>query len=108
MVTDEDDRDIHEGPFTIKIKLTSEMKKYNTFKLMCVNEDFSVGEPITLEVEGDYLVGTLEHLSLYTLVGSNVEQVPKTGDNIYTWVGILCISIIGLSIGMISLRKKVK
>ena len=29
---DEDHNQIHEGPFDIKIKITDEMKKYNTFK----------------------------------------------------------------------------
>ena len=101
-VIDENDNLIHEGPFNIKIKITDDMKKYNSFKLIYVKDDFTLGETIELKVEGDYLVGTLPHLSTYTLVGNNVESSsnPTTGDKIYMWIGMLIISVIGLGIGL--------
>lgn len=107
-VKDEDDRTLEEGPFTIKIKLTDKMKKYNTFKLFYVNEDFSVDTTSSIELkkEGNYLVGTLEHLSVYTLVGNNTLSIPGTGDNIVAYISLAVISMIGLSISILLLKKK--
>ena len=113
-IKDKDDGAIiSEGPFEVKIKLTSAMRKYNEFKMVYINDDFKAEDVIELKVEGDYLVGTIPHLSAYTLVGnvnSNLPEIPKTGDNIYTWVMILMISIIVLSVSTkyISQASKVK
>lgn len=106
---------IHEGPFNIKIKMTDEMKKYNTFKIIYVDADnnFATESPITLTMDGDYLVGTLDHLSTYALTGSNTSTSnntnttnnPQTGDNIYIWFGMLIISILGLSLGTFTATK---
>ena len=83
-----------------------EMKKYNSFKLFYVNDDFVVeGDPITLTKEGDYLVGPLQHLSLYALAG-DITTVPKTGDNIIAYISLGIISILGLSISILLLKKK--
>lgn len=120
-VIDENENSIHEGPFTIKLKLTDEMKKYNTFKLIYVDDDMKLGEVVDLKVEGDYLVGTLPHLSAYALAGSNTDTKttdntsktssnttsPKTYDGIITWVITLTISIIGITVLIVS-RKKFK
>ena len=64
---------IHEGPFYIKIKMTDEMKKYDIFKIVYIDveDNLATESPITLTQEGGYLVGTLEHLSTYALVGDN-------------------------------------
>ena len=109
---------IHEGPFNIKIKMTDEMKKYNTFKIIYVDADnnFATESPITLTMDGDYLVGTLDHLSTYALTGSNTSTTnntnttnnPQTGDNIYIWFGMLIISILGLSLGTFTAIKSKK
>ena len=102
---------ITEGPFEVKIKLTSAMKKYNEFKMVYVNDDFKAEDVIELKVDGDYLVGTLPHLSAYTLVGSynaNLPDIPTTGDNIYTWVMILVVSIIGVSLSTKYILKAAK
>ena len=40
------------GPFKIKIKLTEEMKKYNSFKLIYFTEDITAGDSIELTKEG--------------------------------------------------------
>lgn len=106
-----DDQELHDGPFTIKIKLTEEMKKLDSFKLTYIdideNGELIVGETITLTVEGDYLVGTLPHLSAYVLTGTKTEA-PKTNDNIMHYVNILAISMIGLSLStyLVIRRKK--
>lgn len=104
-----DNRAEHDGPFQIKIKLTDELKKYDTFKLIYIdsdnNGDLITGEVIELSVDGDYLVGTLNHLSTYALVGSNTPESPKTNDNIMKFVNILTISLIGLTISGLSAYK---
>ena len=109
-VTDELDVNITEGPITIKIKLTDEMKKYNTLKLIYVKDDFTTENPISLNIEGDYAVGILPHLSVYTLVGSNTGTSgnPQTSDNIYIWYGLFIISVLGLSVGTLTARKFMK
>ena len=95
-VLDESGHAITEGPFEIKIKITDKIKKYNTFNLVYLNDEMEVGEVIELKKDGDYLVGTLKHLSNYLLGGSikNIPDVPKTGDNISTWIMVFIISVI--------------
>lgn len=111
IVIDELDAEVTDGPITIKIKLTDEMKKYDTLKLIYIKDDFTTEDPISLNIEGDYAIGVLPHLSIYTLVGSNnpVNTVnPQTGDNIYIWYGIFIISVLGLSIGTFTTMKSKK
>ncbi len=112
IVTDENDSELTEtlgGNIKIKIKLTEEMKKYNKFRLIYFKDDFTTEKPIELKVEGDYLVGELEHLSNYALVGSVVENSsnPKTNDNINIWIGMFIISALGLAFSaFMSFKKK--
>ena len=84
--------------------MTDEMKKYDIFKIvyMDVEDNFATESPITLTQEGGYLVGTLEHLSTYALVGdTSVPNYPQTGDNsnLGLWMilsGLSCCLIIAL------------
>ncbi len=102
-----DTTSLHEGPFKVKIKITDDMKKYNTFKLVYLKNDFTLGETITLTVDGDYLVGTIPHLSTYMLTGNNTTS-PKTGDNLLNNIILLGVSIVGLlGVGYI-LKRKIK
>ena len=109
VVVDEQEHAKTEGPFTIRIKMTDEMKKYNSFKLLYVDTDneFNVEEVVNLTVDGDELVGELQHLSSYVLVGNTTSESnnPKTLDNIYIWIITLLISFIGLAVSYISTRK---
>ena len=102
-------RAVHDGPFQIKIKITDEMKKYDTFKLVFLdtdaNDNIILGDVVTLTVEGDYLVGTLNHLSTYALTGSTTPESPKTYDNVNDYTKLLVISLLGLSIGVIGFVK---
>ena len=111
-VSDENDHLIHDGPFTIKIKLTDELKKYNTFKMIYIKDDYTIEKPIDLKIEGDYLVGVLPHLSIYTLVGSNTTSStsgnPQTFDSIYIWVSALAISLLGILLLTIATIKSKK
>ena len=63
---------------------------------MAVNDDMSIQTPITLKVEGNYLVGQLKHLSNYAVTGSNTSSNPKTLDNINSWFGLLSVSSLGI------------
>ena len=111
---DENHNEIHqplEGNFTLKIRMTDEMKQYNTFKLIYLNDDFSLGQVITLEKQTiggvDYLVGTLNHLSNYVLTGTttNNSTNPQTFDNIYTYVFMLIASILTMAWGFKLVKK---
>ena len=110
LVTDENDAVKENGPFTIRIKKTEDMKKFNDFKILYVDTDneFEVLETIKLTDKGDYLEGTLAHLSSYVLVGNNVSNNTnnaQTLDNIYIWIITLIISLIGLTGSIISTKK---
>lgn len=87
-VIDEHKKNKEEGPFTFKIKLTPEMKKYNLLKLVNVeyNDGYEKKEVIQLKIEGDYLVGILPHLSTYALTGTNIKN-PATGIETYMLIG---------------------
>ena len=102
---------IHEGPFYIKIKMTDEMKKYDIFKIVYTDteDNFATESPITLTRDGEYLVGTLEHLSTYALVGSNTPSSLQTGDNsnLGLWVFLLVLSSCSM-IALIVIDKKRK
>ena len=99
-----DTTSLHEGPFKVKIRITDDMKNYNTFKLLYLKNDFTVGEVNNLTVEGDYLVGTIPHLSTYMLTGSNVTS-PKTYDGIIKSMVLLGISIVGLTLVGLYMKK---
>lgn len=109
-VTDEEGHAISEGPFEIKIKMTDDMKKYNSFKLVYIDDDMKVGDVIELKVENGYLVGTLPHLSNYLLgaTKTNNPDVPVTSDNIYTWFIILAVSVVAMAGSIIYFRKTSK
>ena len=102
----------HTGKTEIKIKMTDEMKKYNTFKLIYLDDEnnFKVGDIVELKINGEYIEGTLPHLSAYALVGSNIETTspsteekttdtssnPTTGDNIIMIISIFAIATFGV------------
>ena len=115
-VEDEDGNPKTEGKFQIKIKLTDELKKYTSFKLINLNEDDNTkGDVVKLTVEGDYLVGELPHLSVYILTGEEKTETkeetkttnPTTGDKIMKYTAILGISIAGIA-GLTIYTKKSK
>jgi hypothetical protein len=85
-----------EGKFEFRIKLTDEMKKYNTFELVNIDDNYKKQDVVKMKIDGDYLVGELPHLSTYVLVGKKTEN-PKTGINKYIIPGsILLISTFGI------------
>ena len=99
-----------------KVKLTDEMKKYNKFKFIYLDDEnnFKVGDIVDFKIDGDYLVGTLPHLSAYALVGDYVEEKkeeektnnPKTADTIIKSVIMLSICSVGLISSLIYIKKR--
>ena len=99
----------------LKLKLTETMQNYNTLKLIYLdeNDNFNVSDIKNLTINSETADGDLDHLSVYALVGSNVEipsetneiNNPQTGDHILMWISLLLISTIGLFIGIITARK---
>ena len=77
---------------------------------------FSENDVVELKVNGEYLEGTLPHLSVYALVGSknkletissdSVVSNPKTNDSIFFYFGTLGVSVIGLTGIIYTIKKK--
>lgn len=88
------------------------MKKYNDFKIAFLKDDGTLEDLIKLTQNGEYLEGTLPHLSRYVVIGNNIEITPNTsnnpptGDNIVFYIGMLGLSIIGLAAAGLYVRKR--
>ena len=92
---------------TFKILMTDEMKKYNTFKFIFLDEnnEFVVKEIHDTDIETidgkDYIVVKLDHLSAYALVGSNVQNNttnnPNTADKVIFDTIMLVLCTIGFA-----------
>lgn len=90
IITDENDHPVEQGPFNIKLAKTEDMEGYENFKLLYVDFDnnFEILETreLTPSEDGNFLVGTLGHLSNYVLVGTrattggNNEEPGNTGN----------------------------
>ena len=99
-------------PLTLKIRMTEEMKKFNAFKFIFLDENnnFLVQEVHDTDIETidgvDYIVVDLNHLSAYGLVGYNDNGNPTTGDKIVFYVVMLLISATGLVSAAIYTKKK--
>ena len=80
-VYDDADNYGHFGGVKIKIKMTDEMKEYDTFKFICIDDSPIPAEDIialSVVTEGTekYLTGDLKHLSNYALVAKKTEEAP--------------------------------
>ena len=84
-LTDENQREVHNGPFDVKIKFTDDMKGYDRYMLVYVEIDdingvTNVENAIELTLVDGYLVGTVPHFSGYALLGANdTPDAPDTG-----------------------------
>ena len=108
----------HDKQFTIRLKLSDEMKGYDTYKLMYVDLSMTADgdvnveheDPIVCEIDGDYIVCVLPHLSGYALIGANEEggtDSPDTGDSIIVYATIFGLSLTAIiAIAIISKRTK--
>ncbi len=113
--------EVADGPRTysdavpIKVKLTDELKEYNTFKFIYIDdsEGFVKKEVVDATVEDGYIVAKLPHLSVYALAATYVEPEetaassnPKTGDQIVKYVVIFAVAVVGLAIVAKAGKKK--
>ena len=100
----------YKGEVNFKVKMTDEMKKYNKFRFIYVDENnnFKVGEVVDVKIDGEYITGTLPHLSVYALVGSYEENSnnPKTSDNVIINLIMLVVSLSGLAGGIVYYKKR--
>ena len=104
---------LYKGPVQIRVKMTDEMKKYNKFKFIYIDENnnFKVGDIVDVQIDGEYLVGTLPHLSVYAVVGDNVEETetkdnnPKTSDNVIINITMLVVCLTGLISTIVYIKK---
>ena len=87
------------GDFELGIKMTDEMKKYDTYKFVIIDNYYTnptIGEVIEATKDGDYLEGTLPRLGAIALVGSNTPvENPKTGVTSYATAGLLSLITLG-------------
>lgn len=74
--------EVHEvdGGFKIKLKITDNMNGYDTYQLIYIAEDGTAEKAIELTKNGEYLEGTLPHLSMYALVGNKKETETEATD----------------------------
>ena len=96
-----------EGGFKIRIKMTDEMKKYNSFSIAFVKEDGTFDDLIELTQNGEYLEGILPHLSTYAIIGNVVKKSanPGTGDYINFYVTMFGLS--ALILGTLFYKKRI-
>ena len=68
---------LHKGPFKLRLKLKEDMKKYKKFYMIYVDDNNKEEDPIEFNRDGDYIEGSLPHLSDYILVGKTEEEVKE-------------------------------
>lgn len=95
---------MEDGKFTISIALDENMKKYDSYKVVYIDENGEIAETLDAEVVGDKLVYTTTHLSTYGIIGYNnvVSENPNTGDKLIVFV---VIAIVSLFVSLISINK---
>ena len=97
---------INDTKMKIKIALPEELKGYNKYEIVYINDD-EIKETIPATIEDGYIIFETSHLSQYGVVATektsntNIKN-PKTSDNIISYV---IISIISLT-SLIVLKKK--
>ena len=63
------------GKYTIKIKLDSDIDKYENYQIIYVNDNGEIEEYIDGVLEGDYIVFETSHLSQYGVIANPVPEV---------------------------------
>ncbi len=104
---------ITDGPFTVKIKLTDEMKKYNHLEMIYLdfNDSFELQnkEVYVGTIEGDYVTFVLPHLSPYAIAGRNVNTTltnkVRTADTFPIGLPIMAVGLVFAGAGIVFKRK---
>lgn len=101
-----------EGKFTITIAIAEDMQKYDTYKVVYIDEDGKIAETLDAKLVDGKVVFTTSHLSTYGVVGyNNVTETPtetKPEDNPGTAdINLaLIISAILISVGGVVITSK--
>ena len=105
---------IKDTDMTIRVKLPEDLKGFNKYEVVYI-KDGNIEENFDAKINGDYLVFKTTHLSEYGIIATNTanssnntENIsnPKTGDNIVIYVAMACVSIIGMSVLSINIKRK--
>lgn len=92
------------GKYTIKIKLDSDIDKYENYQIIYVNDSGEIEEYIDGHIDGEYIVFETSHLSQYGVIASPVTISTITvPDKNNIWgdvfkVSILVIFILGATL----------
>lgn len=97
---------MNNGKFTISIAIDESLRKYDTYKVIYVNNN-GVEETIDAKLIDGKIVFTTSHLSTYGIVGYNnvVVENPNTLDNISLFIVLGSLSLVGVSLSVFKLRK---
>lgn len=94
---------VEDGSFKVSIAINKEMQKYDTYKVVYI-EDGKIKETLDAKLIDGKIVFNTTHFSEYALIGYNnvKEDNPKTLDNIVMFV---CIAAAGVVLTVISSKK---
>lgn len=101
---------MEEGKFTIAIAISEDMQKYDTYKVVYIDEDGKIAETLDAKLVDGKVVFTTSHLSTYGIVGYNnvSEKNPTTSDiNLALIVSAILISVVGVVITSKKISAKV-
>ncbi len=109
---------MEEGKFTIAIAISEDMQKYDTYKVVYIDEDGKIAETLDAKLVDGKVVFTTSHLSTYGVVGYNnvtetptetkPEKNPGTADiNLALIIGAIVISAAGVVITSKKISAKV-
>lgn len=98
---------MEDGEFTISISIPESMQKFDTYKVIYIDNDGKIVETLDAKLENGKVVFTTTHLSTYGVLGYNnviEEKNPKTSDiNLALILGTIALASAGT---IISLKKR--
>lgn len=109
---------MEEGKFTIAIAIAEDMQKYDTYKVVYIDDNGKIAETLDAKLVDGKVVFTTSHLSTYGVVGYNnvtetpaetkPEENPSTSDiNLALIIGAILISVVGVVITSKKISAKV-
>ena len=87
---------LENGSYLIKIKMTEDLKKYDNYSVVYIDESGKVAETLKAKIDGEYITFTTTHLSSYGVVGLSDVENPQTYDSIVTYVVIMISAVLGI------------
>ena len=93
--------EMEDGKFTIAIAIPESMQKFDTYKVVYIDNDGKIVETLDAKLENGKVVFTTTHLSTYGVLGYNnvAEENPNTNDiNLLLLIGTILLGIAGIAI----------